>query len=117
MTKEINVNFEKPKGSTSFMIILLLFISVGMFANYMYIPALPLIAHDLLASNGAVATTVTAALVGCGISQIFYGPISDSFGRKKNFINRLNHSMCRNYSSYHCPFIKSTYTSKVYHGN
>jgi len=78
--------FEKPEGSGVFIISLIAVVAVAMFSNYLYIPALPLIARDLSVSNGAVVITVTATLIGTGISQLFYGSISDSYGRKKTLI-------------------------------
>jgi len=48
----------------------------------MYLPAMPEMEHDLNASIGTVQLTLTAFMIGLGLSQIIYGPISDQIGRK-----------------------------------
>ncbi len=51
-------------------------------ATDMYLPALPLIARDLSASDGAISYSVMTFFAGFTIGQLFYGPISDKTGRK-----------------------------------
>ncbi|MCO6187438.1 multidrug effflux MFS transporter [Rhizobium sp. L1K21] len=63
-------------------IILALLSFAGPIAIDMYIPALPRIAHDLGADVSAVQWTVMSFFTAFGISQLVYGPISDSVGRK-----------------------------------
>ena len=48
----------------------------------MYLPSLPQIAKDLEADFGLVQQTLSVFLIGIAFSQIFYGPISDRFGRR-----------------------------------
>ena len=48
-----------------------------------YLPALPSIARDLQATSTAVGLTLTGTLVGFALGQLFVGPISDSFGRRR----------------------------------
>ena len=48
----------------------------------MYLPAIPTIARDLGSDVSAVQLTVSTFLAGFAIGQLFYGPISDSVGRK-----------------------------------
>ncbi len=48
----------------------------------MYLPALPAIATQFGASDAAVQRTLTSFFIGLVIGQLFYGPISDHFGRK-----------------------------------
>ena len=55
---------------------------IGPFAIDMYLPAMPLIAEDLDASVSASQGTLMAFFVCFGLSQLFYGPASDVFGRK-----------------------------------
>lgn len=47
----------------------------------MYLPAFPAIAADLHAT-GQVELTLAAFFIGVALGQLFYGPISDRFGRK-----------------------------------
>jgi MFS transporter, DHA1 family, multidrug resistance protein len=82
MTKKSS-EIEVTKDMKVFMFLLVLFISIGMFVNYMYFPAMPRIAKYLSVSDGIVAKSVSASFIGYAISQIFFGTISDSFGRKK----------------------------------
>jgi DHA1 family bicyclomycin/chloramphenicol resistance-like MFS transporter len=63
-------------------VVLGLLTAVGPIAVDMYLPALPGIAKDLSASQGAVQWTVTAFFLAMGIAQLLYGPASDIFGRK-----------------------------------
>jgi len=49
----------------------------------MYLPALPQIAEDLQADHGLVQQSVSVFLVGIACSQLFYGPLSDRFGRQR----------------------------------
>jgi MFS transporter, DHA1 family, multidrug resistance protein len=56
--------------------------AVGPFAIDMYLPALPAISADLHASTSATQMTLIAFFVSFGLCQIFYGPLSDVYGRK-----------------------------------
>lgn len=48
----------------------------------MYLPSLPLIAADLQAAESSIQLTISAFLVGLFIGMLFYGPLSDKFGRR-----------------------------------
>jgi DHA1 family bicyclomycin/chloramphenicol resistance-like MFS transporter len=48
----------------------------------LYLPALPGLKRDLGASDAQSQLTLSAFVVGFGIAQLFYGPVSDRFGRR-----------------------------------
>jgi DHA1 family bicyclomycin/chloramphenicol resistance-like MFS transporter len=48
----------------------------------LYLPALPAIAADLNTTMPSVQLTLTALLLSFGLSQLFWGPLSDRVGRK-----------------------------------
>ncbi|WP_294900470.1 Bcr/CflA family multidrug efflux MFS transporter [Tatumella sp. UBA2305] len=48
----------------------------------MYLPAMPQIARELMAPDGKVQMTLNAYILGFAVGQLFYGPLSDSLGRK-----------------------------------
>ena len=69
-----------PKTIMRFALILTM---LGQGAFTLYIPSLPELGHDFHSSPTEIKFTLTIFLLSYGISQIFYGPISDIFGRKK----------------------------------
>lgn len=48
----------------------------------MYLPAFPALAREFGGASNAVPFTLTAFFAGLAIGQLFYGPISDRYGRK-----------------------------------
>jgi DHA1 family bicyclomycin/chloramphenicol resistance-like MFS transporter len=56
--------------------------AAGPMAIDMYLPALPMIARDLHASQGQAELSMTTFFLGLMLGQPFYGPLSDRFGRK-----------------------------------
>lgn len=54
----------------------------GSFAIDMFLPAMPLIAAELGASEGATQYTVTVYMLAFGLAQMIYGPWADQSGRK-----------------------------------
>lgn len=48
----------------------------------MYLPAMPGIATDFGVGDGMVQLTLSAYIIGFAIGQLFYGPMTDSLGRK-----------------------------------
>ncbi len=62
--------------------ILVLMVSIGPFGDTEYIPSLTHIARDFGVSYSDVLYTMTSYLFGYSLSQLFYGPLSDRFGRK-----------------------------------
>ena len=56
--------------------------AVGPFAIDIYLPALPTLGASLHASPAAVQMSLTVFFMIIGVCQLFYGPISDVFGRK-----------------------------------
>lgn len=57
-------------------------VALGPLSTDMYLPALPGIALELLATPGEVQLTLSFFLVGFACAQLVYGPLSDRFGRK-----------------------------------
>jgi DHA1 family bicyclomycin/chloramphenicol resistance-like MFS transporter len=56
--------------------------AAGPMAIDMYLPALPMIARDLHATQGQAELSMTTFFLGLMLGQPFYGPLSDRFGRK-----------------------------------
>jgi len=57
-------------------------IGLGPFTMQVLVPSLPAMGRDLGASTATIQLTVTLYLVAIGIGQLFYGPLSDRFGRR-----------------------------------
>jgi MFS transporter, DHA1 family, multidrug resistance protein len=49
----------------------------------LYLPAFPDIARDFDATTGDVQLTFSAALLGLGVGQVLWGPLSDRYGRRR----------------------------------
>jgi len=79
---------ESPTGAARVRIILVLgaLIALGPLTIDMYLPALPALGADLMASESAVQLTLTGTLVGLGLGQLVIGPFSDAVGRRKPLI-------------------------------
>ena len=64
----------------------MLIISTGQVGVSIYLPSLPMISKALQISQSDVQLLVTLFLVGFGVSQLFYGPLSDAIGRRPVFL-------------------------------
>ncbi|GCE04649.1 multidrug effflux MFS transporter [Dictyobacter aurantiacus] len=56
--------------------------ALGPLANDMYVPSLPALSHDLLATTSQAQMTLSAFILGLALGQIVAGPISDARGRR-----------------------------------
>jgi len=54
----------------------------GTMAMHMFAPALPLMAQEFGAAPGQAQLTISVYIAGLAVGQLFYGPLSDSFGRR-----------------------------------
>ena len=54
----------------------------GTLAMHIFVPALPAAARDLGASTATMQGAISFYLVGLAVGQLFYGPVSDVYGRK-----------------------------------
>lgn len=64
------------------LIILGALIALGPLSIDMYLPSLPTIAAQLAVDDGAVQLTLSSYLFAFALGQLFYGPLSDTFGRR-----------------------------------
>ena len=71
-----------PRSIARLALLLGLITAVGPFAIDIYLPALPTLCTSLGASPAAVQMSLTVFFMIVGVCQLFYGPISDVFGRK-----------------------------------
>ncbi len=70
------------KGSLAFTLLLAFLTAVGPLSTDMYLPSLPAIGRALEGNTSMVQLTLSVFIAGFAIGQIFYGPLSDRYGRK-----------------------------------
>ena len=63
-------------------ILIALLATIGPMGIDMYLPSIPAMAASLQATEGAVQFSLMTFFVGLMLGQLFYGPLSDKFGRK-----------------------------------
>ncbi|MGB6086327.1 multidrug effflux MFS transporter [Parvibaculum sp.] len=73
-------------GTAAFTVFLGALTAVGPLSTDMYLPSLPAIAATFGASTGATQLTLSVHLIGFAGSQLFYGPLSDRYGRRSVLI-------------------------------
>jgi MFS transporter, DHA1 family, multidrug resistance protein len=69
--------------------VLALLTAIGPLSTDMYLPSLPSIASAFDTPDSRVQLTLSVYLLGFAVGQIFYGPISDKFGRKPAVLTGL----------------------------
>ena len=72
-----------PRIALSWVLTLGLLTAIGPLCTDFYLPALPEITAQLQATGTQTQFSLTAALIGLGLGQLFFGPLSDRIGRKK----------------------------------
>lgn len=74
------INKENSKG---FLLILLGMLSAfGPFVTDMYLPSLPAMADYFSTHSSMVQLGLTTSMIGLALGQIFFGPLSDKYGRR-----------------------------------
>ncbi|MFI5714475.1 multidrug effflux MFS transporter [Nocardia sp. NPDC051750] len=76
----------KPGVSGLLLVVLALLSAAAPFAIDMYLPAFTDLAGDLGASAASVQLTLTTFLIGLAVGQLFIGPLSDRYGRRKPLV-------------------------------
>jgi DHA1 family bicyclomycin/chloramphenicol resistance-like MFS transporter len=69
--------------------LLVAMIGIGPFTMQVVVPSLPAMGQDLGVSTATVQLTVTLYLLGLAAGQMFYGPLSDRFGRRPLLLGGL----------------------------
>src|SRR5581483_7928249 len=97
---------EKKKHPVSIAILGAL-IGITPFSIDMYLPGFPAIASDLHADISQVALSLTSFFIGVAVGQLFLGPLSDRYGRKKPLLLGLALYVI---ASIGCMFARSVHT-------
>ncbi|MDN5937927.1 MAG: multidrug effflux MFS transporter [Salinisphaera sp.] len=77
MTKRPGKDIPKPS-----LLLLAFMMGLGPFADTEYTPSMPAIASAMQVDYAMVQFTMASYLIGMSISQLFYGPLADRFGRR-----------------------------------
>jgi len=72
----------KRNRNVNLLLMLVLLVAVGQMAQTIYIPAITDMAQAFKVRDGAVQSVMAAYLLTYGVSQLFYGPLSDRIGRR-----------------------------------
>ncbi|MBS0941872.1 MULTISPECIES: multidrug effflux MFS transporter [Leuconostoc] len=71
--------YQKEKSSVKLLILLGALMAFTSLSTDVFLPAMPEISHDL---SSHAPLLITSFLVGFAVAQLFWGPISDKYGRK-----------------------------------
>jgi len=63
--------------------------TIGPLAMNIFVPSIPGLMREFSASSGTVQLTLTVYLAGIAVSQLFYGPLSDRYGRRPAMLTGL----------------------------
>lgn len=81
---------QKTKNSYTFILVLVAILSAfGPFVTDFYLPALPALTRYFYTTASAIQLSLTFGLVGLAGGQLFIGPLSDKYGRKKMLLISL----------------------------
>jgi MFS transporter, DHA1 family, multidrug resistance protein len=61
----------------------------GTLAMHIFVPALPIAARDLGASQSSMQLTISLYIFGLAVGQLIYGPVSDRLGRRPTLLAGL----------------------------
>lgn len=76
-------NMLKERNSKIFLLILLgMLTAFGPFVTDMYLPSLPLMGEYFSTTSSMVQLGLTTSMIGLAVGQVFFGPISDRWGRR-----------------------------------
>ena len=71
-------------NSRLFLLILLgMLTAFGPFVTDMYLPTLPSMAGFFATSSSMVQMGLTTSMIGLAVGQLFFGPLSDKYGRRR----------------------------------
>ncbi|WP_395639618.1 multidrug effflux MFS transporter [Pseudolysinimonas sp.] len=65
-----------------YVVVLGALVGLGPFTIDLYLPAFPVVAEELRASEATIQLTLTATMIGFGLGQLVIGPWSDTVGRR-----------------------------------
>jgi DHA1 family bicyclomycin/chloramphenicol resistance-like MFS transporter len=68
--------------SLSWLLLLGALTAIGPLATDMYLPAFPVMVAELGLRPGSIQFSLASYFIGMAIGQLFYGPVSDRFGRR-----------------------------------
>lgn len=88
---KIKNEVQLPKALSKVWIVLILgsLTAFGPLSMDMYLPALPIVAEDLLTTTSLAQLSLTACLLGLALGQLVFGPLSDIRGRRKPLVSTL----------------------------
>ena len=71
-----------PRSQGMTVLLLALLLGLQPITTDLYLPALPILTQGFGASMVQAQLTLTAMLLAFGFSQLFWGPLSDKWGRR-----------------------------------
>ncbi len=81
-TAEAPTDSRAGKIAVPLLLTLALLSAIAPFATDLYLPAFPQMTTDLSTSDAGVQLSLTTFLIGAGIGQLVFGPLSDRIGRR-----------------------------------
>ena len=81
--EDADMTTSSDQGFPRWLILLGALTAIGPLSIDMYLPAFPQIERSLGGLPGSVELTLASFFIGLTFGQLFYGPLSDRFGRKK----------------------------------
>lgn len=107
-----------PEGGARIRLVLILGVltALGPFTVDMYLPALPAITDDFHTSDTAVQLTLTGTLLGLALGQLFIGPLSDVYGRRRPLVLGTAVHITASLACYFAPSITALGTLRTLQG-